>query len=156
MAWTKTAFTGCWAVRCVGGCGSICSSPLVKNFRCCLALPDSRIIMADAAAFMDKDNIALLYALQQQYDKLTPDEREAFKPSSLAEVVADVQRLDLEHRARSRTRRFVDRLNTIVTGLQCYFTAFDTVVSSHPDIAGLVWGGLRFIVAVCRHPGSSL
>jgi hypothetical protein len=118
--------------------------------------PSQGTIMADIATLADNDNIALLYAFQKQYDKLTDEERTAFGFSSLTEIIAEVQNLDLRHRAQSRIRRYGERFNAIITGLQCYFTAIDTLVSSHPDIAGLVWGGLRFVITVRVHLRSSL
>jgi hypothetical protein len=36
-------------------------------------------------------------------------------------------------------------------GLERYFKVIETVVSSHPEIAALVWGGMKFVIeARCK------
>ncbi|EIN05457.1 hypothetical protein PUNSTDRAFT_122367 [Punctularia strigosozonata HHB-11173 SS5] len=95
-------------------------------------------------------NAPFLVAFQQRYDKFTPEELACFRSCSLEDIVVYLKTIDRAHKAGSRTRRCVERLGAILQGLQRFFATVDTLVSSHPDVAALVWGGLRFIIAVAQ------
>jgi hypothetical protein len=95
-------------------------------------------------------NQTFLFALQRHLDALSPQEQADFASKTPEDVLAAARALDEAHRSRSRTRRYLDRFSRIVRAFQGYFAAVDALASSHPDIAGLVWGGLRCIIAVRR------
>ncbi|EIN05484.1 hypothetical protein PUNSTDRAFT_137596 [Punctularia strigosozonata HHB-11173 SS5] len=105
--------------------------------------------MADVAVHVEV-NDAFLIALQRRYDKFTPEELACFQSCSLGELILDLQRIDRAHKEGSLARRCIDRLGAVLQGLQRFFATVDTLVSSHPDVAALVWGGLRFIIAVAQ------
>ena len=93
-------------------------------------------------------NEAFLYALEEHMSTLTPAEQGIFINSSPESLLDEVRRLDAQHATRSKARKYTDRFVKIVESLRPYFATIDTLVSSHPDVAALVWGGLRFVIRV--------
>ncbi|KAI0045255.1 hypothetical protein FA95DRAFT_1607874 [Auriscalpium vulgare] len=47
---------------------------------------------------------------------------------------------------KSRLLRCVQRLSRVIAPLEKFFSAVDNGVSSHPEVAGIVWGALRFVM----------
>lgn len=103
-------------------------------------------------------NQAFSLALQEFLDKLPRQNREVFeamkyinddpqRPVSPNVLLSDARALD-ELDKKHRARRFGTRYLKIVRAFEGFFSAIDTVVSSNPTIAALVWGGLRFILTV--------
>lgn len=93
-------------------------------------------------------------ALAAHSATLSPAERNAFvQAHGSAEVaVAMAARCDDDHRLRSKSRRFAGVIGQSVQGLKRYFHVVDTCVSSHPEVAALVWGGVKLAIEVFLIP----
>jgi hypothetical protein len=62
------------------------------------------------------------------------------------------RRLDNDNRDDiSRFRSSMSTVNDWIVGVQRYFSIVDTFVSSKPEVAALVWGGIRFLIEVRSH-----
>lgn len=106
----------------------------------------------------DEANRAFSLALDEFLNKLPDQNRKAFEamkyinndpqlpvsPNILVSEAKALDNLDKKH----RSRRFGTRYLNIVRALEGFFSVIDTVVSSNPTIAALVWGGIRFILTV--------
>jgi hypothetical protein len=79
---------------------------------------------------------------------LSLHERSLFANGSAEELLQLAQRCDAEHEKRSRSRRWAGSFTSAMKGLERYFKVIETVVSSHPEIAALVWGGMKFVITV--------
>lgn len=101
-------------------------------------MPHVRLLQAPPAA-----NKAFSHALEDFLGNMSNDDHEAFvgmmhvnnDPQQVATadtLLSAADRFDREHRQKSRVRAFGARYLRIVGGLQSYFSAIDTVISSNP------------------------
>ncbi|KAK0225144.1 hypothetical protein EDD85DRAFT_958882 [Armillaria nabsnona] len=93
-------------------------------------------------------NKAFEVALQRHLDdlglKLQSPWFHASDPQKIVDYLREKQN---NYQGASRLHRSVDYWNSkIIEPLQQFFTAVDQGVSSHPEIGGIVWGCIRFIV----------
>lgn len=58
--------------------------------------------------------------------------------------------LDSTHRKR-RGPSFASRLHTVLTSVGVFCGIVETFVSSHPEIAALVWGSVKLTMTVCAN-----
>jgi hypothetical protein len=100
-----------------------------------------------ATASMPHTNLAFETALQEHIDSCAQDVRSFISDSTPDDVLRDVQGFETAHR-RTRGRRYANRFSALVQSFQGFFSAVDAFVSSNPQVAGLVWGGLRFLIQV--------
>ena len=93
----------------------------------------------------------LQVALQGFEAVLTPSQRLQLRNShpvpDAAAVTAFTQTLDAEN-ANQQRRCVATRLHPLLESVQKFTTIVDTFVSSHPDIAALVWGSLKLALVV--------
>ena len=87
-------------------------------------------------------------ALQKHINRWKSDTRAFPGDSTPDDVIEKVKKYDEEHQ-KSAGRRYLKRFATIVQNFSTYFIVVDTCVSSNPEIAALVWGGVRFVIQVC-------
>jgi hypothetical protein len=87
-------------------------------------------------------------ALQKHIDCWKSDNRTFPGNSTPDDVIKEVKKYDQEHQ-KSAERRYTKRFATIAQNFSTYFTIVDTCVSSNPEIAALIWGGLRLVIQVC-------
>jgi hypothetical protein len=93
-------------------------------------------------------NDAFNKALLKHVDSCKSDSRSFSLGATPDDILQEITKYDQEHQA-SRGRRYAARFAAVVNGFQTYFDAVDTLVSSHPEVAALIWGGLKFVVQVC-------
>jgi hypothetical protein len=65
-----------------------------------------------------------------------------------AAVITFTKEIDDEN-AKRRSRCVASRLCGILESVQQFSSIVDTFVSSHPEIAALVWGSIKFALLVC-------
>lgn len=120
-------------------------------------MPHVRLLQAPSAA-----NKAFSLALEDFLGAMSDEDHAAFidmmhldrdgdpqhRVATADTLLSAADRFDREHRQKSRARAFGARYLRIVGGLQSYFSAIDSVVSSNPTIAACVWGALRFVFEV--------
>lgn len=93
-------------------------------------------------------------ALGAFQDVLTIDERERLREERKVsydanQVIAFTASLDLADPNR-RGKSIATRLHSILQTVQQFSQIMDTYVSSHPEIAALVWGSVRLAFTVCH------
>ncbi|SJL04705.1 uncharacterized protein ARMOST_08075 [Armillaria ostoyae] len=95
-------------------------------------------------------NKAFELALQKHLDNLgVKPELPWFQTSDPQEIVDFIQGQQNTYQKASKLHRSVDYWNSkIIEPLQQFFTAIDQGVSSHPEIGGIVWGCIRFIIEI--------
>ena len=63
-------------------------------------------------------------------------------------IITFMTHIDKEN-AHRRFRCVSARLTPVLESIQGFSTIVDTFVSSHPNIAALVWGTVKFFISVC-------
>ncbi|KAK0442998.1 hypothetical protein EV421DRAFT_1680781, partial [Armillaria borealis] len=93
-------------------------------------------------------NKAFEFALKKHLDQLgVKPELPWFQASDPQEIVDFIRGQQNTYRKTSKLHRSVDYWNSkIIEPLRQFFTAVDQGVSSHPEIGGIVWGCIRFII----------
>ena len=101
-----------------------------------------------ASAPHASENLAFRRALDAHLSTLLGRERIVFAGGTPEAALQSAAELDADHRGKSRLRKWAGVLTKLVNGLDRYIKVVDTMVSSHPEFAALVWGGLYFIIEV--------
>ncbi|KAI0039856.1 hypothetical protein FA95DRAFT_970468 [Auriscalpium vulgare] len=70
----------------------------------------------------------------------------ASTPEEVRSVVAEYH----STHTKSRVLRCVQRISRVIGPLEMFFSAVDNGVSSLPEVAGIVWGALRFVMQSIR------
>lgn len=99
-------------------------------------------------------NPAFDEALRQHLSRLklgTTDEVPWTADCTPENVLEEAQLLDAQHEKSSLIRRCSEQIKGAVDPLQSFFSAVDSAVSSNPEIAGIVWGCMRFLLKVDCH-----
>lgn len=83
---------------------------------------------------------------------LTPEQKVEFlahsgKPDATS-VILFMTKIDDENATR-RQRGVSSRLFGVLESIRGFSEIVDTFVSSHPNIAALVWGSIKFVILVC-------
>ncbi|KAI0061243.1 hypothetical protein BV25DRAFT_1805827 [Artomyces pyxidatus] len=102
--------------------------------------PNSWVFVGSNPVFLD--------ALEEHKKRLLPEELVDFDVSSPCVVIEDAKNLHADHRTKSRTRRCIERFSDLVRPLEALFSAIDSNVASNSQLAGIVWGAIRFVVKV--------
>jgi hypothetical protein len=71
-------------------------------------------------------------------------------PSTPGDIFKEVEKLTREYQDKPMGR-YIARFAKVIEVFQNYFSVVDAFVSSDPLVAGLIWGGFRFIIQVCFH-----
>ncbi|KAI0054553.1 hypothetical protein BV25DRAFT_1833614, partial [Artomyces pyxidatus] len=100
--------------------------------------PSSWVVVGSNPVFLD--------ALEEHKKRLLPEELVDFDVSSPCVVIEDAKNLHADHRTKSRTRRCIERFSDLVRPLEALFSAIDSNVASNSQLAGIVWGAIRFVV----------
>ena len=93
-------------------------------------------------------NEAFRLALEAHLRELSSRERKLFAGGKAEDVLELARLCEQGHVERSKSLRFARVISGAVEGLKGYFGVIETVVSSHPEIAAIVWGGVKFIIEV--------
>lgn len=98
---------------------------------------------------------SLQQAIREFEGALSPDQNKQLQaikavPDEAAVITLTAQ-LD-EKNAQRRTSCVASRLYTLLQSVQQFTTIVDTFVSSHPNIAALVWGSVKLTMLVKYPP----
>ena len=113
-------------------------------------------VLVEAAPL--KPEIKLTQALHD-YEKILSDEdRSQLHSQGLPDATAAINLATLIDRQCSsrRSRCMGSRLITFLESIQQFSQVVDVFVSSHPEVAALVWGGVKLALLVILLPGSSI
>ena len=101
--------------------------------------------MTSTTSLESQDNQAFQIALQRHQDKWESDYefRESATPE---ELYSEIKQHEDGHR-RSKLRANSSRISDIIKQFEKFFSLVDALVSLNP-IAGLAWGGIKFIIQV--------
>jgi hypothetical protein len=105
----------------------------------------------------ETSNPLLNQVFRKHLELLQSEDRAAFESCTAEEVIAEAERLNNEHAARSRTRRCLARFVDVVRPLETYFDVVGNMAgpvgSLHAgaQLGGIVWGALMFVIKVDPH-----
>ena len=94
--------------------------------------------------------IKLVQAIHDYETILSDEDRSQLHSQELPNVTAAINFTTLIDRQCSsrRSRCMGPRLVTFLESIQQFSQVVDTFVSSHPEVAALVWGGVKFTLLV--------
>ena len=113
-------------------------------------------MLANAAPL--KPELGLTQALHD-YEKILSDEdKSQLHSQGLPDASAAINlTTQIDRNCSSRRRQCMGpRLITFLESIQQFTQVVDVFVSSHPEVAALVWGGVKLALLVIIHPGSSI
>lgn len=110
--------------------------------------PPTTIPAPQATAMHSSDNLAFQKALDAHLSTLLESEKLVFAGGTPEAALQSAAELDADHRGKSRLRKWAGVLTKLVNSLDQYLKVVDIMVSSRPEIAALVWGGLYFVIEV--------
>jgi len=97
---------------------------------------------------------ALDDALKSFQDCLDPEQKaklEAIKAVPDAHAVAEfTHQLDHEN-AKRKSRCVAARISPLLESIQQFSGVVETFVSSHPQVAALIWGSMKLVLQVSRY-----
>ena len=99
----------------------------------------------------------LVYAIRDYEKILSDEERIQLRLEGSPDATAAIDLTNLIDRQCSnrRSKCMGPRLITFLESIQQFSQVVDTFVSSHPEVAALVWGGVKLTLLVIHLPGSS-
>ena len=81
--------------------------------------------------------------------QLTDDEVASLRSCSAQEIIAALQRLEVQHRYSGRPKHYVAKIRPLIEGLEKFGPALDVFANADPHgILSLVWGSIRLVIAV--------
>ena len=95
-----------------------------------------------------QDNQAFQIALQRHRDKWESDYANFPESATPDELYSEIKQHEDDHRG-SKLRVYSSRISDVVMQFEKFFSSVDALVSVNP-IAGLAWGGIKFIIRVCE------
>ena len=106
------------------------------------------LVLTDAAPL--KPEIKLARALHDFETILSDEDRSQLHSQGLPDATAAINFTTVIDRQCSsrRSQCMGPRLITFLESIQQFSQVVDTFVSSHPEFAALVWGGVRFALLV--------
>lgn len=106
------------------------------------------LILANAASV--KPEIALAQALKDYETILSDEEKNHFHTQAVPNATAAINLTTLiDRECNSRRRQCMGpRLITFLESIQQFSTILDTFVSSHPEMAALLWGGVKVALVI--------
>ena len=112
--------------------------------------------LANAAPL--KPEIELTQALQDYERILSDEDRRQLHSQGLPDATAAINlTTHIDGNCSSRRRQCMGpRLITFLESIQQFSQVVDVSVSSHPEVAALVWGGVKLALLVIVLPGSSI
>lgn len=106
------------------------------------------LVIANPA--MSKPEVSLVQALNDYETILSDEDKIQFHSQGAPDVLAALNLATIIDAKNTSQRRqcMGPRLITFLESVQQFSSIVDTFVSSHPDIAALVWGGLKLALLV--------
>ena len=101
--------------------------------------------MTSTASPESQDNKAFQIALQRHRDKWESD-YEFPESATPEELYSEIKQHEDGHRG-SKLRAYSSRVSDVIMQFEKFFSLVDALVSLNP-IAGLAWGGIKFIIQV--------
>lgn len=110
------------------------------------------LVLANSAPLDPEAKLA--QALADYENILSDEDRNQLHNQALPDTMAAINFTTLIDRDCSRSRRqcMGPRLITFLESVQQFSKVVDTFVSSHPEVAALVWGGVRLTLLVILYP----
>ena len=101
-----------------------------------------------------KPEIKLAQALADYERILSDEDRDQLHTQGVPDAMAAINFTTLIDRECNRRRRQCvgPRLITFLESIQQFSEVVDIFVSSHPEVAALVWGGVKLALLVILHP----
>ncbi|KAI0051328.1 hypothetical protein FA95DRAFT_315597 [Auriscalpium vulgare] len=112
-------------------------------------LPHAPSISSSIPPPQSLSNIIFDQALQEHLKLLDSSEIKDFATAQPEDVLSAVSDYHSAHE-NSRLRRCIKRICKVIKPLEQFFGAVDNGVSSLPEVAGIVWGALRFVMQGIR------
>ena len=114
------------------------------------------LVLVDAAQL--KPEIKLAQALHDYETILSEEDRSKLHSQGLPDATAAINLTTLIDRKCSsrRSQCMGPRLITFLESIQQFSQIVDVFVSSHPEVAALVWGGVKLALLVIILPSSSI
>lgn len=93
---------------------------------------------------------SLTQALREYEEMLSNDQRKKLHSEAVPDAVAAIILTSHIDKACNDNRRrcLGPRLITFLERVQQFSTVVDTLVSSHPEVAALIWGGVKLALLV--------
>jgi hypothetical protein len=89
---------------------------------------------------------------------LSDHQRRTFANGDAKQALDAARRLNDDNRNDSRFRSSMGTINEWIVGIQRYFGVVDIFLSAKPDVAALIWGGIKFLIEVrsrtCSYDGN--
>lgn len=105
--------------------------------------------MSSTSGKTDKyNNEAFQTALQAHLKGLSEREKELFSGGTAESALDFAKHCDDDHAVKSKSRRFARAICGAVEGLRGFFVVIEITISARPEVAALVWGGVKFIIEV--------
>lgn len=83
------------------------------------------------------------------FGSLTTEERDLFTATTLVEnLLADVTSAEKQHKAKSTSRRASTALKPLISGIEQYAAAFDTIANASSMVLCPLWGSFRVVLHV--------
>lgn len=117
------------------------------------------LVLANAQRL--KPEASLLQALHDFEQILSDEQRRRFRSEGFPNAAAAMEvtaRIDQEC-SQKRRQCMGPRVMTVLESVQQFSAAADTFVSAHPEVAALVWGGVKLTLLVrpfCYQDGIDL
>lgn len=110
------------------------------------------LVLANAAPL--KPEIKLTQALHDYESILSDEDRRQLRSQGLPDATAAINLTTLIDRKCSsrRSQCMGPRLITFLESIQQFSQVVDVFVSSHPEVAALVWGGVKLALLVILLP----
>ncbi|KAI0044299.1 hypothetical protein FA95DRAFT_291922 [Auriscalpium vulgare] len=115
-----------------------------------MSSPSGQPYESPSPSFKAVSNPIFDKAVQEHLQRLQTWELNDFATSTPEGVLSVVAEYHSTHTKKSRLLRCVQRISRVIAPLEKFFSAVDNGVSSHPEIAGIVWGALRFVMQSIR------
>ena len=114
------------------------------------------LMLAKAAPL--KAEIELTQALHDYEKILSVEDRRQLRSQGLPDATAAINlTTQIDNQCSSRRSQCMGpRLITFLESIQQFSQVVDVFVSSHPEVAALVWGGVKFALLVIPLPDSSI
>jgi hypothetical protein len=111
------------------------------------------LVLADAALL--KPETQLAEALRDYETILSDEDKNELHRHGLPDAMSAINLTTLIDRKCSsdRSQCLGPRLITFLESIQQFSQVVDTLVSSHPEFAALVWGGVKLALLVLLPPG---
>ena len=108
--------------------------------------------LVHAESALENPEASLETALNEYETILTPGERKEFRAQTTPDASAAINLTTTIDSNVRRSHCVGPRLITFLESIQQFSTTIDTLVSAHPEVAALIWGGVKVALTVIPTP----